>query len=104
MPARLSRSGRCPAPPARRLGAVLIALCLAATALLGLGCEGPPAPGGGEGPGHRGQTLALSPEQELRLGRQAYREILGNPGEYGHPLPADHPEGKRVRAVVARIA
>jgi metalloendopeptidase OMA1, mitochondrial len=30
----------------------------------------------GEGPGHRRQTLILTPQQELSLGRQAYREIL----------------------------
>jgi predicted Zn-dependent protease len=30
----------------------------------------------GEGPGHRQQTLALDPQQELEIGRQAYRKIL----------------------------
>jgi predicted Zn-dependent protease len=29
-----------------------------------------------EGPGHRAQTLALTPEQELSLGEQAYQEVL----------------------------
>ena len=57
----------------------------------------------GEGPGHRAQKLALSPQQELQLGRQAYREVLDNPEEYGHVLPKDRPECRRVRAVAGRI-
>ena len=32
----------------------------------------------GEGPGHREQPLALTPQEELQLGRQAYDEILQN--------------------------
>jgi predicted Zn-dependent protease len=30
----------------------------------------------GEGPGHRPQALALRPQQELQIGRQAYAELL----------------------------
>jgi predicted Zn-dependent protease len=37
---------------------------------------GLPTPGGGEGPGHRGQQLGLTPEQEYKLGVEAYKEIL----------------------------
>jgi predicted Zn-dependent protease len=59
--------------------------------------------GGGAGPGHRSQTLALTPQQELDLGRQAYREVLSKPKEYGQVLPADSPEVKRVRGVVRRL-
>jgi predicted Zn-dependent protease len=48
--------------------------------LVSLGCGGWPGgePGGGEGqgPGHRAQYLALTPQQELSLGRQAYAEVL----------------------------
>ena len=32
--------------------------------------------GNREGPGHRSQYLALTPQEELELGRQAYRELL----------------------------
>src|SRR3954447_699657 len=30
----------------------------------------------GEGPGHRPQALALRPEQELKIGRAAYAELV----------------------------
>jgi predicted Zn-dependent protease len=66
------------------------------------GCEGP-AEDRGEGPGHRSQVLALNPRQELELGRQAYREILSNPGKFGRALPSDSPEAERVREVADRI-
>ena len=38
------------------------------------------------------QTLALSPQKELACGRQAYKEVLSNPREYGAVIPADRPE------------
>jgi predicted Zn-dependent protease len=47
--------------------------------------------------------LALSPQQELELGRQAYREVLSRPREFGPVVPADRPECQRVRAVAQRI-
>jgi predicted Zn-dependent protease len=79
--------------------------CISLSAgLTSFGCEfqgGPVAPG--EGPGHRAQELALSPQQELALGRQAYKEVLSNPREYGPVIPADRPECQRVRAVTQRI-
>jgi predicted Zn-dependent protease len=62
-----------------------------------LGCDTQPQ---GQGPGHRAQELALSPEQELELGRKAYREVLSQ----GHPLPKDSKEEQRVRRVGLRIA
>lgn len=84
-------------------GIVLVSLALAAGGG-GLGCEPAQQPSGsGEGPGHRAQALALSPQQELELGRQAYREILSNPREAGHVVPADRPECQRVRGVAQRI-
>jgi predicted Zn-dependent protease len=61
-----------------------------------------PAPRG-EGPGHRQQRLALSPQEELQLGRQAYREMLSNPAESGRVLPADSAPTRRARQVAARI-
>jgi metalloendopeptidase OMA1, mitochondrial len=72
-------------------------------ALAACGCEmgAPPAPQG-QGPGRRDQHLALSPQQELQLGRRAYREILSDP-KSGHALPADSPQTQRVRRVAQRV-
>jgi len=81
----------------------LVCICLAA-GLASFGCEFPSgAEGVGEGPGHRAQTLALSLQQELALGRQAYKQVLSNPREYGAVIPADRPECQRVRAIAQRI-
>jgi metalloendopeptidase OMA1, mitochondrial len=55
----------------------------------------------GEGPGHRPQQLALTPDQELELGREAYRQVLAE--ARGRILPADHPEVQRCRQVGRRI-
>jgi predicted Zn-dependent protease len=57
--------------------------------------------GGGEGPGHRYQELGLTPQEELDLGRKAYRQILS---QYeGRILPADELEVQRSRQVAGRI-
>lgn len=79
--------------------------CISLSAgLAGFGCAFPnSAEGEGEGPGHRAQTLALSPQQELAIGRQTYQEVLSNPREYGHVIPADRPECQRVRGIAQRI-
>jgi predicted Zn-dependent protease len=79
-------------------------VCLLA-AWASVGCEGPvpPGQGRGEGPGHRQQQLALSPEQELKLGRKAYKEVLENPREFGKALPVDDPQCERVRTVARKI-
>jgi predicted Zn-dependent protease len=61
------------------------------------GCDTQPQ---GQGPGHRQQELALSPEQELELGRKAYREVL----EKWQALPHGSKEVKRVTQVGERIA
>src|SRR5437764_537428 len=74
---------------------VLVALTLYAN----LGCDGGFGGDGGEGPGHRSQRLALTPEQELALGTKAYQEILSK----SRVLPADRPEVGRVRRVGQRI-
>jgi predicted Zn-dependent protease len=83
------------------------ALCLLTTAavLVGLACAGgqPPGQGQGEGPGHRPQRLGLSPQQELDLGRKAFREILSDPQQYGRVVPADSPVSRRIRAVADRL-
>jgi predicted Zn-dependent protease len=54
----------------------------------------------GEGPGHRPQELALTPEQELELGRKAYQEVL----DESKVLPRNSPQTQRVRRVGERIA
>jgi predicted Zn-dependent protease len=75
----------------------------AAVFLVGLlplaGCDARP-PGQGQGPGHREQDLALSPQEELELGRKAYREVLGE----SRALPHDSKEVRRVTHVGERIA
>ncbi len=65
------------------------------------GCQYPSEEG--EGPGHREQQLALSPQQELQLGRQTYQEVLNNPEKYGKVLPTASSQTQRVRNVASRI-
>jgi predicted Zn-dependent protease len=66
-------------------------------ALIGApGCSVEPQ---GEGPGHRQQTLALSPEQELEIGRETYKQILSKARVVRSGADVD-----RVRAVGKRIA
>src|SRR5579872_6392117 len=74
-------------------------MCLLAVCLTGPGCQ-PPA---GQGPGHRAQSLILTPEQEYSLGVKAYEEVLNKAREEGTLLPADSPQVGRVRAVGQRI-
>jgi metalloendopeptidase OMA1, mitochondrial len=58
--------------------------------------------GRGEGPGGREQPLALSPSEELQVGRKAYAEVLQ---EYrDRALPKNHPDVRRVAGVVSRLA
>jgi metalloendopeptidase OMA1, mitochondrial len=89
-----------PGSASRRCHWLLCAwICLTAC-LVASGCEMPEA-GSGQGPGHRSQPLALSPEQELDLGRRAYQEVLDEYG--GRVLRGDRPEVQHVRQIVARI-
>ena len=80
-----------------------------AAGLASSGCDDPSNEGPqnreaeSRGPGHRPQALALRPRDELQLGRQAYREILQDPGCFGRVFPADSPETERVREVARRI-
>jgi predicted Zn-dependent protease len=71
-------------------------VCLV-TAFLLAGCS-PPFQDQ-EGPGHRSQRLALTPQQELRLGEEAYREVL-----HKWRVVRGGPEVERVRHVGQRIA
>lgn len=79
-----------------RTAATLILLAVLA------GCAPPTAERPGAGPGGREQPLALSPRQELAVGRRAYRQVME---EYGdRVLPASRPEVERVRRVTERLA
>src|SRR5207237_10480571 len=99
MRGRFPRSpGTLPAQARRARAVALYGVCLA-IGLAGLGCEVPTGPG----PGHRPQRLALSPRQELELGRQAYRELLSRPERFGRVIPADRPECQRVRDIARRL-
>ncbi len=66
-----------------------------------IGCAGGGGLGGtGEGPGHRSQYLALTPAQELSLGRQAYREVLE---KYRGHIVREGRQAEAVRKVGGRI-
>ena len=52
----------------------------------------------GEGPGHRTQALALTPEQELSLGTKAYHEVLSK----SHVV--NGPQAQRISQIGSRIA
>jgi predicted Zn-dependent protease len=69
--------------------------------LITAGCDTEPE---GQGPGHREQHLALSPQQELELGRQAYQEVLDEARAKGKLLPHDSEEVRLVTRVGERIA
>jgi predicted Zn-dependent protease len=73
--------------------------------LLGfVGCDMPfaaPGEGQGAGPGKRSQTLALTPDQELEVGRQAYKKALGE--MRGRILSQDQPEVVRARRICMQI-
>jgi predicted Zn-dependent protease len=77
-------------------------LALVVTSILGcdVGVPGEDR-GGGQGPGHRRQYLALRPEQELELGEQAYRQVLSE--SRGRVLPSDDPRVQKVRTIGRRI-
>jgi predicted Zn-dependent protease len=67
----------------------------------GCGPVGGPMQGQGQGPGRRNQPLALTPLQELQLGRKAYAEILKKAD--GKVLPEDDKRVARVREVGEKI-
>ncbi|HEX5271045.1 MAG TPA: M48 family metallopeptidase, partial [Gemmataceae bacterium] len=75
--------------------AVVLLFCLLPATT---GCDVEPPQG--QGPGHRQQELALTPEQELALGKKAYRQVLAE----SKPLPHDSAEVRRVTKVGERIA
>jgi predicted Zn-dependent protease len=79
----------------------LLCALVVATALVD-GCtpmgEDRPA---GQGPGHRPQSLVLTPDQEIELGRRAYLQVLSEMRE--RILPADAPQTIQARRVCARL-
>jgi predicted Zn-dependent protease len=79
--------------PRSRTAAVLLVVLLLPLS----GCDTRPQ---GQGPGHRPQELALTPQQELELGRRAYKEVLSE----AEVLPKDSRQTERVRRVGERIA
>ncbi len=106
MAALVVRSGHPGDRPFRKDDAVRTARrvhFVALAVILSLGCDTQQFAGNAEGPGRRPQQLALAPEQELRLGREAYREILSHPEKYGRTLPADRPEVQRARGITRHI-
>src|SRR5262245_55101189 len=88
--------GRAAVRPAITTWAILVLAALA------LGCGEPVDSSRREGPGGREQPLALTPKQELVIGRRAYAEVMQEYGDY--VLPASDREVVRVRRVVNRLA
>ena len=87
---------RCPAA-VRPPRAVLLGGLVLGALLAGGGCRPPQGPQG-QGPGHRPQSLGLTPQQEYSLGEQAYEEVLGK-----FHVVRRGPEVERVRRVGERI-
>jgi hypothetical protein len=85
-----------PVPMKRR--SVLLALVLTGITL-SMGCSVESGESTWDGPGHRAQVIALSPEQELALGREVYQEIL----DRADVVPSSRPEARRVRQVGERL-
>jgi metalloendopeptidase OMA1, mitochondrial len=84
-------------PRRRPSRAVLLLGLVLGAAATGGGCRPPQGPQG-QGPGHRPQSLGLTPQQEYSLGEQAYEEILGK-----FHVTRRGPEVERVRRVGERI-
>jgi predicted Zn-dependent protease len=92
---------------APRLRWATILTCWTVLAVLALGCAPPAAqeqraPPAGQGPGHREQSLALSPRQEFAVGMRAYNEVIDQ--YHDRLLPTNQPEVRRVRDITMRIA
>jgi metalloendopeptidase OMA1, mitochondrial len=82
-------------PQRSQISRILLTLVMTGT-LVSAGCS----IGGseGEGPGHRSQSLALTPEQELSLGTKAYQEVLSK----SHVVHG--PDALRISNIGSRIA
>jgi predicted Zn-dependent protease len=77
--------------------------------LILLGCGGGYDNNGGgggaggevEGPGGRREVLALTPQQEVKLGTEAFQQVLSQ--SRGHVIPVDDPRTERVKNVEEKI-
>jgi predicted Zn-dependent protease len=65
------------------------------------GCERDVGGASAQGPGRRPQQLALTPEQEIEIGRRAYLKVLAEVRD--RILPADDPATRRVRTIMGRL-
>jgi metalloendopeptidase OMA1, mitochondrial len=85
-------------PRALRVCLLVCAAVVCGLAIPGCG-EGPlgQGQGEGEGPGHRYQNIALSAQQEVKLGDEAFQEVLAKE----HPVRG--PEVQRVEAIAEKI-
>jgi predicted Zn-dependent protease len=80
-----------------RSGRAVVAAAVAALLAAGCGEEGFQYGVGGEGPGQRRQEVALSAQQEVDLGNQAFKEVLAK------EQSVKDPELARVREVGEKI-
>lgn len=79
----------------------LLVLAVVVSSVAGCSYSPTDESGSGEGPGGREQPLALSPRQELQVGRRAYAEVLD---EYrDRVLPDNHPDVRRVNQIVSKL-
>jgi predicted Zn-dependent protease len=88
-------------PSRQILGSRLLLLWLSLSSGLAVAGCAPPSTGQGRGagPGGRAQELALTPEQEIKLGEKAYREILSK-----SKVASSGPDVERVKLVGKKIA
>ena len=77
--------------------AVLISILIGCAGGGGNGGDQDASQGGGTGPGGRSQALALTPEQELKLGNEAFQEVLS------HSKTVQGPGLDRVKATASKI-
>ena len=73
------------------------AVAVAGLAAAGCGSDGFDYGAGGTGPGHRNQQVALSAQQEVTLGNEAFEEVKAKE----HPVQGE--EGKQLTAHVTEI-
>jgi predicted Zn-dependent protease len=95
----LPRNGTGFNAPRGRVALAVVAACVVTLSAV-TGCSDQQQ---GEGPGHRQQPLAISPQQELETGRAAYREILAKSQVVRGGPQVERVErvGKRIAAVIA---
>jgi predicted Zn-dependent protease len=93
---------RRPQPRNAAWRATSLLVVVLSAAFIGQGCA-PIGEESGSGPGHRRQILGLKPEQEYKLGQQAYRQILDDAEKKGTVLAPDSAPVRRVQRVGQRI-